>query len=124
MSLVFANKQLEEENSVHNLFAGQRWQPRPLAFRAAGPVACPHVFPGAAAVPMALVGQVGRVVWGVVLRTTPSLFVQLTQHFCELPQISLLFLFTFLLKHKMHKERTHIWWHTKGGVVGAIYLQM
>lgn len=54
---------------------------------------------------MAFVGQEGHVVWGVVLRTTSSLFVQFTQHFCELPQLYLFFLFTFILKHNMHAEK-------------------
>lgn len=72
---------------------------------ATAPVACPHRSPGAAAAVPASVGQVGHAVSGVVLRAASSLLIQLTQHFCELPQIVLLFLFTILLKHNMHTEK-------------------
>ena len=89
---------------MHNLL-GKGCSRGPWLSGATVPVACPHMSPGAAAAVMAFVGQVGRVVWGVVLRTASSLFVQLTQHLCERPQIFLLFLFTFLLKHSLHTEK-------------------
>lgn len=69
------------------------------------PVACPHRSPGGAVVVLASGGRVGHAVSGVVLRAASSLLIQLTQHFCELPQIVLLFLFTILLKHNMHTEK-------------------